>query len=126
MNAERLHAIAAAVLDDLQETNVVGHLEQLVDTFSNYATSPQEASYQVSIRELRSQIANLLTRSKANAFSPVWNQVLESIGARELLAEPLRERIEAIFEQNEITPAVAKQELELVLKDLQKLESTLK
>lgn len=46
MNAERLHAILKAVKEELEQTNLITHLEELVSTLQNVINQPQEPHQQ--------------------------------------------------------------------------------
>ncbi len=107
VNAERLHAIALAVRDDLQTTGVVATLQQLRDALQNQVNAPQEPTYQQQISAALQQLTEALADAPSNSFPPAWQQALEELGVGDLLGAPLAESVREIFERNQITPSVA-------------------
>jgi hypothetical protein len=55
----------------------------------------------------------------SDAYSPAWRQILAEIGGDELVGGSLKSSIESTFAQNQITPAVALEELQALHKRLQ-------
>lgn len=124
MNAERLHAIAIAVRDDLQQTDVVTHLQQMRDSLQNQVNQPQDPSHQQRLSELFQQLAQSLESAQSNQFSPAWQQLLEEVGGRVLLGAPLLATIREIFERNQITPSVALDELQGLHQQVEQLDNS--
>ena len=125
MNVERLHAIALALKDDLSRSSVPSHLQQLVAALQNQINQPGQPTYQQQVNQFYETLSNALKSSEVNALSPTWLQVLEEIGAAELLGIELDERVIAIFSRNQITPSVALQELQTILTEIQTLSSSI-
>jgi len=111
MNAERLHAIAIAVIDDINTTNSVGVLGNLVQSLQNQVNQPQAPQFQNQVSKHLNTLSNVLAESKSNNFSPAWKELLKKLGVHDLLGNTLLDRIHEIFERNQITPATALQEL---------------
>jgi hypothetical protein len=64
--------------------------------------------------ELSSSVKSLnqvLNTAPSNDFGPAWRQVLDEIGASELLGHKLLERVTAVLEKNALTIAMAHEEL---------------
>src|SRR5258708_7099275 len=112
MNAERLHAIARAIQEDLTTTNVIKVLQQLSQALQNQINSPQEPSHQTQVAEYLKTLADALRKAPSNQFPPTWKQALDELGAADLLGSVLAERIEEIFSRNQITPVVAQKEIQ--------------
>ena len=115
MNAERLHAIANAIREDLLTTNAAKVLQQLSQALQNQIDSPQEPSYQTQLAEHLKTLTEALRRAPSNQFPPTWKQALEELGAADLFGSVLAERIEEIFGRNQITPVVARKEIEQII-----------
>ena len=111
MNVERLHAIAAELRRDLDQTAALSLLQNLVSSLSNQVSQPQQPQYQQQTSQYLTQLLDALRKASVNSFSPTWRQVLDEIGATELTGSELAEAIEDIFARNQITPSVAQQEL---------------
>jgi hypothetical protein len=125
MNAERLHAIAAALRADLDQSSVLSHLQNLVNSLSNQVSQPQQPQYQQQTSQHLTELLNALEGAEVDEFAPTWQQVLEEIGAKPLTGAQLAATVRSIFAQNQITPSVAQQELQKLLTDLQKLSSSI-
>jgi hypothetical protein len=125
LNAERLHAIALAVRDDLAATEEVSLVQQLAASLRQQVQAPAEPTYGVQTSELRQQLNARLAGAPSNTFSAAWHQTLEELGIADLLGEKLRQRIEEIFLRNEITQAAAADELEVIAQEVQNLDANL-
>jgi len=118
MNTERLHAIAIAVVDDLNTTNSLKALNDLVKSLQNQVNQPQAPQFQGQVSQHLKTLSDVLVQSKSNNFSPAWKQLLKELGVHDLLGNPLLDRIQEIFARNQITPATALQELTELHKQL--------
>lgn len=125
MNAERLHAIASALRTDLTDSSVLNHLQQLVSALQNQVNQPGQPIYEQQVSEYYETLRTALVSAEKNTFSPTWMQVLDEIGASDVLGDSLNDRIKEIFSKNQITPSLALQELQTILTELQALDSAL-
>jgi len=124
MNAERLHAIVIALKDELEERNTVKYVSTMVEALRSVVQQSNQANQQSLSSSLKNMYA-ALANTPSDKFSPAWRQILSEIGASELFGKTLKERIESILAANQITPAVALQELEQLSKTLQEFDSGL-
>lgn len=111
MNIERLHAIAIAVLDDINKTNTDSTLQQIVNALQNQINRPQEPAFQQQVSEHLKTLYASLENAPSNDFSPTWKQALKELNIHGLLGNNLRNQIKEIFERNQITPSIALEEL---------------
>jgi len=118
MNTERLHAIAIAVTDDINTTKTPETLQQLVGALQNQINRPQEPQFQNEVSNNLQKIQSVLVTAKSNDYSPAWKQALKELGVNDLLGNNLLNHIQEIFARNQITPAVALQELQELHKQL--------
>lgn len=125
MNCERLHKIALEMRRDLDQTTSENTLKQLVSALQNQVNQPQDPSHQQQVSTHRKTLQDALDTAPSNEFSPAWRQTLTELGADRLLGHALRQRVEEIFERNQITPSVALEELRAIHQDLQKLKESL-
>jgi len=123
MNAERLHAIASALQEDISKSAVLSNLQQLISMLSNQVSQPNQPQYQQQTSQFLLALVEGLRAAAVNRFSPTWQQALQEIGAWQLLGNTLAERVEEIFARNQITPAVAQQELQALFNELQAFSS---
>ena len=112
MNTERLHAIAIAVIDDINTTKSESTLQQLVKSLQMQVNQPQAPELQTQVSGRLKTLEEALATSKSNNYSPAWKQALKELGVHDLLGNNLRDRILEIFARNQITLAVALTELQ--------------
>lgn len=125
MNVERLHAIVIEIKTDLATTQVVTLLEQLTTNLQNLINQPQTPTHQEQVSTLRKTLKKNLISSKANAFSPAWNQSISELGIDQLLGENLSHQIDSIFAENQITPQVAHKELQQLHASVNQLQTSI-
>lgn len=112
MNSERLHAIAFEVKADIEQSQIVQLLQQLISHLQNIVNQPQQPSHQQSLSNTKKSLLEKLSQSRVNEFSPAWTQALEEVGLYEYIGNNLADRIISIFAENQITPQVALEEIQ--------------
>lgn len=125
MNAERLHAIARAISEDIATTELLPTLQALNNALSSFAQQPQDANAQQQVADSRARLNAVLTASSVNNFSPLWQQLVEELGIPDLLGARLLARIEELFLQHQVTPAVIHQDVNGWLVELTNLKERL-
>jgi len=118
MNTERLHAIAIAVIDDINKTKTDSTLNALVGALQNQINQPQQPPFQQQVSQHIKTLDTVLKDAPSNSFSPVWKQALKELGLYDLLGNNLLSHIQEIFQRNQITPSVALGELQSFQKQL--------
>ncbi len=124
MNAERLHAIAIELQTELDETELPGKVQELVNALQNAVNQPQ-ANHQQILGGALENLYAVLSDVPSNAFSPGWCQVVDEIGGTQLLGHVLQERIQGIFQRNQITPSVALQEMQEIQQSLEAFKNAI-
>src|SRR6266704_367002 len=109
MNAERLHAIALALREEMRSWTVTAKMQSMVEALRAVVQS-SNASTQQNLASSLTALYATITDTASDKFSPAWRQILSEIGGEDLFGWRLKERIENILAQNQITPAVALQE----------------
>ena len=112
MNIERLHAIAIAIIADINNTKTDSTLQQLVTSLQNQVNQPQSPQFQQQVSQHLTTLYASLANAPSNNFSPAWKQALKELGVHDLLGANLSNHVREIFERNQITPSVAFQELQ--------------
>src|SRR5690606_38480755 len=112
MNVEHLHAVAVALREELDETGAVATVRQLRDALQRQITEPQNAAHQQQVSEIYERLRLDLTAAPSSSYSPSWQQTLEDLGVWELIGTRLRDRIVYAFQQNQVTPSIAFDQLE--------------
>jgi hypothetical protein len=124
VNAERLHAIVLALKDEMTKLGVVSKMQSLV-TSLQAVVQQSNASTQQTLAGSRESLLSALSNTRSDAFSPLWRQILREIGGEDLFGKGLKTQIEASLARNQMTPAVALDELQQVLRKLQEVEKAL-
>jgi hypothetical protein len=123
VNAERLHVIAKALNDELEQTEAPSLLSELVAALRQSVDDPSQPAHQQNVSSLRQRLDEALSSAPSNSFSPAWREALQELGVADLVGEALEQRIRAIFERNEITPSAAADELAPLVERLQSLQT---
>lgn len=123
MNVERLHAIADALRLELVQTNQIGLLGSLASALANQLNSPQDPGPQQQVVQTLTTLSEALSSAPSNEYPATWRQVLEEIGASHLLGESLAEKLRETFARNQITPAIARDEVATLLERSQGLST---
>jgi len=124
MNAERLHAVILALRSEMTQTAVVKKMQNLVNSL-DAVVQGSNASTQQTLATSLSNFYAALSEAPSDAFSPGWRQILREMGVEELFGNRLAERVKTSLAKNQITPAVAAQELQEILKKLEQVENAL-
>lgn len=112
LNVERLHAIAAALRDELESTQVAPMLDRLIAGLQNMVNQPQTPQPQQDVSSALSELRSTLPDVPSESFTPSWRQTLEELGVNDLFGSALLHRIDQVIETNQMTPAVALEELQ--------------
>lgn len=124
MNAERFHAIVTALNQEMTARNIVAKMQELINALQNVVNQPAP-SHQQNLANSLKAMYSAVTDTPSDSFSPTWRQILSEIGGEDLFGNALKETIEDTFERNQITPAVALQELQGIQKRLQAFKNAL-
>lgn len=111
MNVERFHALALALKSDLEETELPQRLRDVQNALQQLIHEPH-ASHQEGVGHSLDALRGALEQSVVERFSPAWKRLLEGIGFHEKLGAPLRSSIDELFQRTQLTPALAKQEID--------------
>jgi len=124
MNAERLHAVVLALHQEMTKSSTPSKLQKLIETLQQVVNQPH-TSHQQALSQALKSVYEALLNTPSDVFSPAWRQILAEIGGEDLVGRSLKETIEGIFSQNQITPAVALEELQALQKNLQTFKTAL-
>lgn len=121
MNAERLHAILVVLQREMTEEDLSTKMQNMVRSLEAVVNQSNSMTQQNLASSLEALYAALGANESDN-FSPTWRQVLCEIGGENLLGSRLREYVQATITRNQLTPAVALNELKGGLEQLQRFE----
>jgi hypothetical protein len=124
MNAERLHVVALTLSKELTEKTVIGTLQNLVNSLQTIVQS-NNASTQQNLVSSREAFYVAVTNTASDSFTPAWRQILIEMGGEELFGKNLKQRVQQILADNQMTPGVAQQQLGEILTKLQAFKSAL-
>ena len=121
MNAERLHVILISLSKEIKERKITSNLQDLVTSLQNVVNNPHPTHQQSLANSLKAMYL-AVSDTRSDKFSPTWRQILAEIGGEGLFGSALKKTVEDIFARNQITPAVALQELQQLLKQIESFE----
>jgi len=125
LNVERLHAIAQAVRADLNATAALNGVRALRDALTQQLSAPSDPAPQQALSEAFQRLSVALTDAPSNRFSPAWRQVLDELDISPLLGRDLLDRVQATLQRNQITVAIAAQDMEALTGELDELTTDL-
>jgi hypothetical protein len=124
MNAERLHAIARILKQELSERRTVDSLNGLVNALQQIVQQNNQSTQQ-NLVSARDSFYKAVTDTPSDSFTPAWRQILVEIGGDDLFGKSLKQWVEKILAENQMTPGVAQQKLAEILDRLQKFNRAL-
>jgi hypothetical protein len=125
MNAERLHAIANELKAELTASETPALMQQLIENLQAVVQNPTAPEPQQTLSSTRQQLEERLKDAPSNSWSPAWTLALDELGVADVVGDRLRERIEAVFDRNTITPSAAVDELNPIATRLAALDNAL-
>lgn len=125
MNVERLHVIARALRSELDSKSVVSYLQNLVNTAQQLSANPNNASIQQNFVNAKETFLNSVTDVPSDSFPPAWKKVLVELGGADLFGQRLKERVEQILSEHQVTLSVGVQKLSEILSTIQNFQQNL-
>jgi hypothetical protein len=124
MNAERLHAVVIELNQEMTKAGTVDRMQHLIKALQNVVNQSNAPSQEALSQSLKAMYDATID-SPSDNFSPTWRQILSEIGEDDLFGKSLKSNIETIFARNQITTAVALEELQQLQKRLQAFKNAL-
>src|SRR5437660_2499050 len=124
MNAERLHIVALTLRKELTERNLVERLQSLVSACQAIGQQ-SNATTQQNLVSARDNFYMAVTGTPSDSFTPAWRQILVEIGGEQLFGKNLKQRVQQILADNQMTPLVAYQSLQEILTKLEAFKHAL-
>ncbi|MYB85784.1 MAG: hypothetical protein F4126_11095 [Acidimicrobiaceae bacterium] len=126
MNVERLHSLLLNAIGEIEDCNTLELIVGLRDRTQQLASNPQHPDIQRDFSDMRSRLMEALDIAASNSLSPGTVRDLENLNIMKYLGNSLADRIDTILTQNEITLAVASDQITQITTDLQDLYNYLK
>jgi hypothetical protein len=124
MNAERLHVVALTLKKELSERNLVSTLQSLVNACQSIGQQ-SNATTQQNLVSARESFYASATDTPSDSFTPAWRQILIEMGGDQQFGKNLKQRVQQILAENQMTPLVAYQKLQEILASLQTFRDAL-
>lgn len=118
MNVERLHSLLSHTITEIENCNTLELLAGVRDWTQQLANNPQNPDVQREFASQRTMLMEALDLAASNSFSPGTIDDLDSLQLSGLLGRSLAGRIEKILDQNNITLAVASDQITEVESEL--------
>jgi len=118
MNVEKLNSLSFDIVEENKKLQYVTKFQTVVNTLQNVISQPQQPQHQTNLTNQLNALKDALSKSIVNTLSPAWYQVLVELEIDDVLGTKLYTAIEQIISQNQITPATAKQELDILFNKL--------
>src|SRR2546425_9271001 len=103
MNAERLHAALLLIKREAIDRSLEGELASLQNSLQNYISS-QNTDTAAIFRKEHERVRVLLQSAASNIETPIIRALLEEIKATPYLGNGLLQRLDKIFQENNVTP----------------------
>lgn len=118
MNVERLHHILHTVHQDIEEMALIPALDELIHELNALVSAPQEPTHQQKVMNSRAKVLEILTKSASHAYPPSWIRLLDEMYLALLVAPILSNEIEGAFIGHDIAPAVIKEQIEKIIRNI--------
>lgn len=125
MNTERLHKILTEIQKEFNQNNLLTQLQTVRENLTNQVNNPQQPVYQQNLVVALSELRENLNSSSYNNFSPGWKQIIEELGGHNLLGIELKNSIDEIFNRNQITPAAALDNINIIVTQVEHLKTAI-
>ncbi|MBL1244589.1 MAG: hypothetical protein COA39_009435 [Sulfurimonas sp.] len=118
MNVETINKLAKDLVEENSRLKIVGHLQNIITALNSIVTQPNQPQHQANLTTYLNNFYQAVSNSNVNELSPAWYQILVELNIYDIFGNILKERVENILNTNSITPANAKQELDLIFNKL--------
>lgn len=124
MNAERLHIIAETLKRELASHQTVEKLQGLVNALQQIAQQNNSNTQQTLVTN-RDAFYGAVNNVPSDSFTPAWRQILIEMGGEDLFGRNLKQRVQQILAENQMTPGVANDQIQPILTRLQAFKTAL-
>lgn len=118
MNVEKLNSLAYDLVEENKKLKYVTKFQTALGSLQNVINQPQQAQHQTNLTKQLDDLKTSLSKSLVNALSPAWYQVLVELEIDDVFGDRLYDSIYRILSSNQITPAKAKTDLDLLFNKL--------
>lgn len=122
MNVDQLGLIVRATLEAIDESGVAKKLNEFLRAFNNLISESSE-THQQQFNDKRSELRTALESERFRQFPNTWRTALEELGLYELIGPQLKQRIDYLIDNNQLTPVIARDEIKLLAGKLAKYQA---
>jgi hypothetical protein len=112
MNVERLQEVLRQVRQELSQTDIEARLTRLEPILQQVVAQPGVPDFQKQVTTQLDEIQVALERAPSTEYGPVWEHSVQELRLGGFLGPSLLNHVVTIFSRNQITPAVALQEIQ--------------
>ena len=113
MNIELLMDVLASISDANKEQDVYKHLTQLHSSLQKTISAPSDSASKA-FKSKYNEILNMLDNQPTNYTFPSHINTINDIGGSDFLGRGLKNRLMNIFDENNLTPNIALEELDKI------------
>lgn len=123
MNVAKLFSIIEIVKSDFDKYSILESFQELVGHVQNQINQPNQPTHQQNLATVLNTLRQNLGQCSTNDLSPAWISSLIELDFYEYLGNELLAKIDEIFARNQITLAIALEELQGILNKLNEIRS---
>ncbi|MCI5146760.1 MAG: hypothetical protein D3923_14850 [Candidatus Electrothrix sp. AR3] len=124
MNIEKFNKLALDLSSENTTKKIIPTFQSVIKNLQNIINQPQQPQHQTTLTENLNNLYAALDNSLVNELSPAWYQLLIDLKIDDMFGNNLIERIKKIIATNNITPASAKIDLDILFSKLNKIISS--
>lgn len=117
MNIGLTITICRHITEDIKYTNLLAHLDKLIDALTN-SMNQQNENTQKAVSEEKANLLSIINRSSFDTLPKTWQTSLKELGVESLLGAHLYRSIEETFKDNQSTPTDIKEYLQEIRQDI--------
>jgi hypothetical protein len=112
MNLVQLREILGDIRNDLDQTGIEATLGQVQSALQDVVNSPTDTNHQTRLAQSLEKLKENTKKSPSNTLGPVWRHYVDEFALGYVLPPEIERATESIIQRNQITPAVAVQEIQ--------------
>jgi len=125
VNTSKLHVIAQSLLNELKRTTAVNSFNDIRTQLQNTVQQPNQPVHQQQLVTSLQTLYSSLENSPVENYSPAWKDAMQDLGVIDEFGINLKNKIQKIFEQNQITPNVALEKIQKIHTEIDATQTNL-
>ena len=120
-----MHGVVLALTKEFTRTECVSLLKTITTNLQNQINQPGQPTHQTQLSENLKILNSLLISSPVDKFSTAWQEALEELNVAEEFGLKLKNKINKIFSENQITPNIALEKITEISDELSGTQTNL-